>query len=65
MTLTEEVLAQTRQPHGIAVLKTERLTLRAPRPGDAKTIAMLADDRRIAANTTRLPHPYRLSDAEQ
>jgi RimJ/RimL family protein N-acetyltransferase len=65
MTLTEEVLAQTRPEHGIPVLRTERLTLRAPRQSDAKTIALLADDRRIAANTTRLPHPYRLGDAEQ
>jgi RimJ/RimL family protein N-acetyltransferase len=65
MTLAEEVLAQPRQQHGIAVLRTQRLTLRAPRPGDAKAIAVLANDRRIAANTARLPHPYRLDDAEQ
>ena len=26
---------------------------------------MLANDRRIAENTTRIPHPYRLADAEQ
>jgi RimJ/RimL family protein N-acetyltransferase len=65
MTLAEEVLAQTRPEHGIPVLRTERLTLRAPRQSDAKAIALLADDRRIAANTTRLPHPYRLGDAEQ
>jgi RimJ/RimL family protein N-acetyltransferase len=65
MTLTEEVLAQTRPEHGIPVLRTERLTLRAPRQSDAKAIALFADDRRIAANTTRLPHPYRLGDAEQ
>jgi RimJ/RimL family protein N-acetyltransferase len=65
MTLTEHVLAQTRQQHGIVVLRTERLTLRAPRQSDTKAIALLADDRRIAANTARLPHPYRLGDAEQ
>ena len=65
MTLAEEVLAQTRQQHGVAVLRTERLTLRAPRQSEAKAIALLADDRRIAANTARLPHPYRLGDAEQ
>jgi RimJ/RimL family protein N-acetyltransferase len=65
MTLTDEVLAQNRPEHGIPVLRTERLTLRAPRRSDAKTIALLADDRRIAANTARLPHPYRLGDAER
>jgi RimJ/RimL family protein N-acetyltransferase len=45
------------------VLETERLVLRAPRPGDAKAVAMLAGDRRIAENTTRIPHPYTLTDA--
>ena len=36
--------------------------------GDAKTVAMLgcvlANDRRIAENTARIPHPYRMADAE-
>ena len=40
------------------VLETERLTLRKPTLADVKTIARLADDRRIAENTRRLPHPY-------
>jgi RimJ/RimL family protein N-acetyltransferase len=38
--------------------------LRAPRFEDAKAIARHANDRRIAENTTRIPHPYRLADAE-
>jgi RimJ/RimL family protein N-acetyltransferase len=38
--------------------------LRAPRLVDAKAVAALANDRRIAENTARLPHPYRTSDAE-
>jgi len=38
--------------------------LRAPCFEDAKTIARLANDRRIAENTTRIPHPYRVADAE-
>jgi RimJ/RimL family protein N-acetyltransferase len=46
------------------VLETERLVLRAPRLGDAKTIATLANDRRIAENTARIPHPYKLADAK-
>jgi RimJ/RimL family protein N-acetyltransferase len=40
------------------VLETERLTLRRPTLADAKAIASLANDRRIAENTRRLPHPY-------
>ena len=48
----------------IAVLETKRLVLRAPRLGDAKAIAALANDRRVAENTARIPHPYRLADAE-
>jgi RimJ/RimL family protein N-acetyltransferase len=45
------------------VLTTERLVLRAPRLEDAKAVAVLANDRRIAENTLRIPHPYKLSDA--
>jgi RimJ/RimL family protein N-acetyltransferase len=48
----------------LAVLETQRLVLRAPQLGDAKAIAALANDRRIAENTARIPHPYRLTDAE-
>ena len=44
----------------LAVLETQRLVLRAPQLGDAKAIAALANDRRIAENTARIPHPYRL-----
>jgi len=40
------------------VLETERLTLRSPTLADVKAIALLANDRRIAENTRRLPHPY-------
>ena len=40
------------------VLETERLTLRRPTLADVKAIARLANDRRIAENTRRLPHPY-------
>ncbi len=47
------------------VLETKRLALRAPRLEDAKTVAALANDRRIAENTARIPHPYRLADAEK
>jgi RimJ/RimL family protein N-acetyltransferase len=45
-------------------LKTERLVLRPPVPADSKAIARLANDRRIAENLRRLPHPYSRADAE-
>jgi RimJ/RimL family protein N-acetyltransferase len=47
----------------IPVLETERLVLRAPRLEDAKAVVALASDRRVAENTARIPHPYRMSDA--
>jgi RimJ/RimL family protein N-acetyltransferase len=65
MTLSNEVLTETRRERSIPVLETERLTLRAPRHEDVKAIAVLADDRRIAENTARIPHPYGVADAEQ
>lgn len=43
---------------------TERLILRAPAPGDAALIAELANDIRVAGMVSRLPHPYRIDDAE-
>jgi RimJ/RimL family protein N-acetyltransferase len=64
MTLLEEVPAGTLREACIPVLETERLVLRAPRFEDAKSISMLANDRLIAENTARIPHPYRLTDAE-
>ncbi len=64
MTLSENVI-ETARERCIPVLATERLTLRAPRCEDVKAIAVLANDRRIAVNTARIPHPYRLADAEQ
>jgi RimJ/RimL family protein N-acetyltransferase len=65
MTLLEEVPSETFREHCIPVLETKRLTLRAPRRGDVKAIAMLANDRRIAENTARIPHPYGVDDAKQ
>ena len=65
MTLLDEVVDDTRREQAVAVLRTERLVLRAPRPSDAASIAMLANDRRIAINTARIPHPYAAADAER
>lgn len=65
MTLLEDVANETRRERSIPVLATERLTLRAPRHGDVRAIAALANDRRIAVSTARIPHPYGVDDAEQ
>jgi RimJ/RimL family protein N-acetyltransferase len=65
MTLLDRTASETlRRTRSIPVLETERLLLRAPRLEDAETIAALADDRRVAENTLRIPHPYALADAE-
>jgi RimJ/RimL family protein N-acetyltransferase len=48
----------TRSEASSCVLETERLLLRRPTLADVKAIARLANDRRIAENTRRLPHPY-------
>ena len=65
MTLSAEVLAPTGRERGSAVLATGRLFLRAPRREDSAAIAHLANDIRVAGNTARLPHPYRVEDAEE
>src|SRR5258708_5904589 len=65
MTLSEQAFAPARRDDIVAVLATERLVLRAPRRSDVKAIAALANDRCIAANTARIPHPYGIDDAEQ
>ena len=49
--------ASTLREASSCVLETERLTLRRPTLADVKAIAQLANDRRIAENTRRLPHP--------
>jgi RimJ/RimL family protein N-acetyltransferase len=64
MTLLEEIPRETFNEACIPVLETKRLALRAPRLEDAKTVATLANDRRIAENVARIPHPYKVSDAE-
>jgi RimJ/RimL family protein N-acetyltransferase len=64
MTLCEALPREPLRERSIPVLETKRLALRAPRLEDAKTVTALANDRRIAENTARIPHPYRLSDAE-
>jgi RimJ/RimL family protein N-acetyltransferase len=64
MTLCEAIPREQIREASIPVLETKRLALRAPRLEDAKTVAALANDRRIAENTARIPHPYKITDAE-
>ena len=63
MTLLPYSPAQAVREARTPILETERLLLRAPRLDDAKAIVALADDRRVAENTARIPHPYRFADA--
>jgi RimJ/RimL family protein N-acetyltransferase len=65
MTLSTQSLPQGVRERCIPNLETERLVLRAPRLADVKAIARLVNDRRIAENTARIPHPYGAADAEQ
>jgi RimJ/RimL family protein N-acetyltransferase len=64
MTLLEEISSESFREASIPVLETKRLALRAPRLEDAKTVAALVNDRRIAENVARIPHPYKKSDAD-
>ena len=65
MTGLETVPSGTLRERSIPVLETARLILRAPRLGDAKMVAAFANDRQIAENTARIPHPYKLGDAKE
>jgi RimJ/RimL family protein N-acetyltransferase len=56
--MLQDIPPPTRRDATSCVLETERLNLRRPTLADVKAIARLANDRRIAENTRRLPHPY-------
>ena len=58
----DSAATQTR-PADQAVLRTERLTLRPPRDGDAHALVGLLDDIDVVRYTEHLPHPYTLKDA--
>jgi RimJ/RimL family protein N-acetyltransferase len=64
MTLLDRRQIDAQMGH-IAVLETGRLVLRGVRFEDAKRVAALVNDRRIAENTARIPHPYTVSDAKE
>ena len=55
--MLQEFSTTTLREASPCVLETERLSLRRPTLADVKAIARLANDRRIAENTRRLPHP--------
>ncbi len=61
--MLQDIPTPTLREARACVLETERLTLRKPTLADVKAIARLANDRRIAENTRRLPHPYTQDDA--
>jgi RimJ/RimL family protein N-acetyltransferase len=56
--MLQDIPTPTLREARACVLETERLMLRRPTLADVKAIAFLANDRRIAENTRRLPHPY-------
>lgn len=64
MTLLDQISPDALPERRIPVLKTGRLILRAPRATDAQAITTLINDRRIAENLSRVPHPYALDDAK-
>jgi RimJ/RimL family protein N-acetyltransferase len=64
MTVLDHRLSEAPLAASPPALATRRLILRAPRLDDTNDLAALINDRRIAENTTRLPHPYTLADAE-
>jgi len=64
MTLSDRIAPESLRKRRTLCIRTERLVLRAPRFEDAKTIATLVNDRRIAENTLRIPYPYGIADAQ-
>ena len=56
--MLQDIPTPTLREASSCVLETERLMLRRPTLADVRAIARLANDRRIAENTRRLPHPY-------
>jgi hypothetical protein len=65
MTFAPEIVALIGRDARVPMLETARLRLRAPRREDAKVLAALANEFRVAVNTARLPHPYCVADAEE
>ena len=56
--MLQDIPTSTLREASRCVLETERLLLRRPTLADVKAITHLANDRRSAVNTRRLPYPY-------
>jgi RimJ/RimL family protein N-acetyltransferase len=63
--MLQDIPTPTLRESRACVLETERLSLRKPTLADVKAMAQLANERRIAEMTRRLPHPYLQVHAEQ
>jgi RimJ/RimL family protein N-acetyltransferase len=61
--MLQEIPTPTLREASSVVLETARLTLRQPTLADVKAIARLVNDRRVAENLRRVPHPYTKDDA--
>ena len=64
MTLPEWIAPEVAPDGRTPIVETARLVLRAPRLDDAPAVVRLINDRRIAENLSRVPHPYSRQDAE-
>lgn len=49
----------------LQAIETDRLVLRVPEEAECARIAKMANERAIAENTARLPHPYTEDDARR
>jgi len=49
----------------MCTLQSERLILRAPRPGDIAAMTVWLGDFSVSKNMSRVPHPYSEEDAEE
>lgn len=65
MTCGQTTCGPSSEVSSTPVLETERLILRAPSLADVKSVAKLANNRKIAEMTALLPHPYAVEDAAQ
>jgi RimJ/RimL family protein N-acetyltransferase len=61
--MLQEIPTPTLREGSSVVLETKRLALRQPTLADVKAIARLVNDRRVADNLRRVPHPYTVDDA--
>lgn len=61
--MLQELPISTLREGSTLVLETARLVLRQPTLADVKAIARLVNDRRVAVNLRRVPHPYTRDDA--